>query len=359
MGISMVISIITIFLLTAISYSIWLVFGKDTKVEPSYSIVVPSKRNSAEFEVEYKGFASSKAVSSLIYYLATKGYILIEGSTMNYSLTKLKEYEGKNFSEKNIMNALFCSKNVVTVEDLEKSEIFYKRSINVIKSLNKIQNFLFDKNACTPEKITILFLCIIGIIITMIYAAGNYSFTLLTGNFAPYMWSVIAAASVIAFAAASKNLPVIFFVSIFGSLVLLYPLYVIITNVPNFAINSLVIFWGIICLTVSGVCLKNMPKRNKKGDKVLSEILGLKNFINSSEIKKAVKYYKENPNYFYDMLPFAYVLDSSENWFGKMEEENSSQPSWFKGQFNNYNFVELAGMIENILDFKNGGSFNE
>ncbi len=58
----MLTTVITILLLTLISFAIWFMFGKDESVSPVVNTLIPSKRNSAQFEVEYKGTSSYKGM---------------------------------------------------------------------------------------------------------------------------------------------------------------------------------------------------------------------------------------------------------------------------------------------------------
>lgn len=41
-----------------------------------------------------------------------------------------------------------------------------------------------------------------------------------------------------------------------------------------------------------------------------------------------------NPTYFYDILPYTYVLDVSDKWINKFETINLQAPDWYNGHDN-------------------------
>ena len=92
-----------------------------------------------------KGIADDKDVTSLLIYLANKGYIKIsenEGKSKGFKITKLKEYDGDNVNEQIFLDGLFAkkgskstSKNEVTLADLDN--IFYITILMVKSNITK------------------------------------------------------------------------------------------------------------------------------------------------------------------------------------------------------------------------------
>ena len=87
-------------ILTLIACLLWFIFGRDEKVIPVVNFYPPKNRNSAEVGVEYNGVAGYDELTSLVIYLATKGFIEIEDDGISYTLHKLKDYEGKILMKK-------------------------------------------------------------------------------------------------------------------------------------------------------------------------------------------------------------------------------------------------------------------
>ena len=86
---------------------------------------------------------------------------------------------------------------------------------------------------------------------------------------------------------------------------------------------------GLICLIGMIILLKLMPKRTKYGIEILGKLKGFKNFLEVAEKEKLETMVLQNPNYFYDILPYAYVLGVSDKWIKKFEFISMKSPSWY------------------------------
>ncbi|MBK5261458.1 MAG: DUF2207 domain-containing protein, partial [Peptostreptococcaceae bacterium] len=53
------------------------------------------------------------------------------------------------------------------------------------------------------------------------------------------------------------------------------------------------------------------------------------------ELEKIKKLSEENPAYFYNVLPYAYVLGLNEKWAKKFEGLAIEPPAWYGGGYNN------------------------
>ena len=62
---------------------------------------------------------------------------------------------------------------------------------------------------------------------------------------------------------------------------------------------------------------------------MLGKIKGFKNFLNTVEKDKLEAMVLENPTYFYDILPYTYVLGISNTWIKEFEAISVSQPDWY------------------------------
>ena len=88
------------------------------------------------------------------------------------------------------------------------------------------------------------------------------------------------------------------------------------------------------------VVLKLMPKRNKYGNEILGKIRGFRVFLETAEKDRLEALVMENPTYFYDILPYTYVLGVSDTWIKKFSSIALAPPSWYDSRttFNSYNF---------------------
>ena len=57
--------------------------------------------------------------------------------------------------------------------------------------------------------------------------------------------------------------------------------------------------------------------------------LGFRNFIKSAELPKLNALVEEDPDYFYNILPYAYVMGLTNVWAKKFEQIKINRPEWF------------------------------
>ena len=102
----------------------------------------------------------------------------------------------------------------------------------------------------------------------------------------------------------------------------------------------------------------HIPKRNKDSLKTLGDLLGLKKFIETAEKDKLEKLVEDDPEYFYAVLPYAYLLEISNKWIKKFEDIMEVNPDWFEGDsFNSSNLSNISKSMVIITTptFDNGG----
>lgn len=318
-------------LLTVISWFIWFNFGKDKPVIPVVTFYPPKNYNSAEVELMYKGKATEKSLVSLIFYLANKGYLKISDSMFGFEIEKVKEYDGNNPIEMAFMNALIPNQKTSQVE-LSVSRTFYRQCEAIVDTINKARNKIFVKSSINPGLITIMSLCLLGLTALTIFSLFNFDLLRILSIGFVILFPVIALVVLISyFVSSRKNLFSSIFIivwsAVFGGMPMLFLL-------PNFVINSVTIpaiITGIIGLVISSICFYHLPKRNDFGNRMLGEVLGLKQFITVAEKYRLEKLLAENPSYVYDVLPYAYVLDVSDKWIKQFENIMQLRPDWYSG----------------------------
>ena len=80
-----------------------------------------------------------------------------------------------------------------------------------------------------------------------------------------------------------------------------------------------------------------MPKRNAESRYILGQLLGLKKFIEVAKKKEIQLMVEKNPNAFFDILPFAYVLGVEDKWIKKFEKILPDNPEWYTGDLHYLN----------------------
>ena len=103
----------------------------------------------------------------------------------------------------------------------------------------------------------------------------------------------------------------------------------------------------------------NLNNRTLYGKEVLGKIKGFKNFLETTKKAELETLVMKNPTYFYDILPFTYVLDISDTWINQFEGLTYEKPQWFIGssQFNfaTYNRFINASIARKRRDRSSGG----
>ena len=324
-----------------ISFLLWFIFGRDNRVVETVEFYPPEGFNSLEVGFLYKGKANSKDVVSLLIYLANKGYIKISDNTDEslfskadgFKITKLKDYDGNDANERLFLGGLF--KDTAVSGEVTKDELYDKFYVTTNKILDNIndkenKNKIFEKKA-SRKSIIVVILILISLFTTVAIPTLDYAGT---GEVAI---TLFICAFYIPFYAVGfySKVPLLFRIvwlgfTIFHSSVFFstLPIKDAVTSEPIYLIGVIV---GVLCLIGMILCFKFMPKRTPYGNEILGKIRGFKNFLETAEKDKLEAMVNCNPTYFYDILPFTYVLGVSDKWIKKFETINMQAPSWYDG----------------------------
>ena len=361
-----------IFLIIAIFE--WEKYGKDEKPVETVEFNPPDNMNSLDVAYAYKGKVNSNDVVSLLIYLANKGYIKIKveetGSKLlkskSYKIIEVKKYDGNDENERLFLERLFKNGTIyrtennnvfrcVTKSDLEES--FYTTVNEIIDNENtsEFKNKIFEKGLWNRAKKII----ILSLLVILTMSIGP----LLNGT--KIKTTVIANLVLIAitmlfylFALSSKfnntrikNIIIAFVISFFTIFsfvfVLLYDIVSeIIINMNKLGLIELGI--QVISLIFIMILVTLMKRRTKYGTEVLGRILGFKTFLKTAEKEKLETLVNQDPEYFYNILPYAYVLGVSDEWIKNFETISLMPPEWYVGNdsyydyhtfSNNYNYL--------------------
>ena len=74
-----------------------------------------------------------------------------------------------------------------------------------------------------------------------------------------------------------------------------------------------------------------MGKRTDYSGELVGKILGLRNFIETAEADRINALVEQDPSYYYNILPYAYVLGVTDKWAKNFEKINIQPPSWYYG----------------------------
>ena len=321
-----------------ISAILWFIYGRDNKVIETVEFYPPEGFDSLEVGFLYKGAADNTDVTSLLIYLANKGYIQITetnektlfATSKNFKITKLKDYDGNNINERLFLEGLFkSSSKEVTISSLYNS--FYITVNQILENINSKENKqkIFEQKASSKKKNIIIMMIISYILITAVPVLnyGNTSELI----FALLFPGIAIAVILYAFIGTSSSIPK-YFAIIWGALFGGFPWCFMV--LPSLTQDNIYLFGyliGFICLIIMVIFLKHISKRTPYGLEILGKIKGFKNYLETAEKDKLEAMVIQNPNYFYDILPYTYVLGISDKWIKKFETITIQSPNWYVG----------------------------
>ncbi|WP_461811671.1 DUF2207 domain-containing protein [Faecalimonas sp.] len=294
-GISIVVILLTIYTIYT-----WYKYGKDF---PKRAVTVEyypmDNLNAAEIGYIYGNHSMNKLTIALMIQLAAKGYIKIDElkkrkiQITNLCSTPWNEHQkqivaSKPLSalEKIVYNQLFLKENVIIVSE---HKTLYKAFEKVEKKLtSKIKNLVIDRVA-TKKMYT-------SIAITILTVILNYISYFVVEDMNP-SWSIL--------------------------------------------------YWiSMGCIVVNLVFTIFMKRKTKYGEEISARIKGFKNFLEKVEKPKLEELVMENPSYFYDILPYTYVLNISKKWINKFEDIQI--PKQDMGTLNYYNDRSYYWIYNNV-----------
>jgi uncharacterized membrane protein len=230
---------------------------------------------------------------------------------------------------------LFQSKasetNKTEVTDTDLRNKFYSTLSEIRYDINKKQNKekVFEKSSIGKAPLGILLIAAVYLLIT-VRPVMEYSDT---SSLVVALLFCIIGFSVIAVAFVFFKLLMRWLLFIWGFFFGGVPWLTIV--LPAVLVDPLYMFSygvGLACIIGLIILTKNMPKRTPLGNERLGKIRGFRSFLELAEKPKLEELVASNPEYFYDILPFTYVLGVSDKWIKKFETIALPPPSWYSGK---------------------------
>lgn len=333
--------------LLIISLLLWKKYGKDDLVVDTVEFYPPEGFNSLEVGFIYNGKAKNEDVVSLMIYLANKGYIKIEeteekslfSTISSFKVVKLKDYDGDNINERLFLEGLFKSGNTVTSSQLTNK--FYITLNKILKNINGKDNKykIFEKTAASKGTLVLVF--IIATIMSMVaiptlaYSSGaELLITIILVLFYTPFFLVVFKAGMAKVARIFVGAFITLHSAVFFSTM---PIATVLMTDSEYLIAFL---FGLVCLIALIKVYSIMPKRTPYGNELYGKLKGFKNFLETAEKEKLESMVMQNPTYFFDILPYTYVLGVSDKWIEKFETIAIQSPEWYGGSstFNTHEF---------------------
>lgn len=332
---------------------LWFRFGRDEKIYPPVEFYPPKDLTPAEIGYIYDKQIDPYDITSMLVYWADKGYLKIieeeekvgfifKKDITNVKLEKLKNLpnDAQQF-EKTFFNELFdryAINNIVDIKYLKNS--FYVTLAKVKKEL--IKSFK-DRNFYSKEgKIASFLVTFIGILILFLIFIGVFNslnpyqpgLIFIFATLLSFFIGIFLSNSARLFSIVKTRFPIekvkTVIAAIFSSLI---PLLAAVGLL--FITEADSVYWiGLVLALIIIFFAPYVNKRTQLGQEWLTQILGLKEFIDSAEKNRILTLINNDPEYFYHILPYAMVLGVTDKWAKKFEDILTSDPDWYQSGSN-------------------------
>jgi len=322
----MVIIIIDIVFIV-VTFFLWNKYGKDCNLGTvQLEAYPPMELNSAEVGQIYKGYNENMDLVSLVLCLANKGYIKIDvikeevhtgtfkREARSFKISKLKEYDGTDEIEKAFFNELFSHNDEATWNDLYD---------NFSIKLMKIEKQCKEKHQENYEEDSLNYSLLVAGMILIVFIVCMFS-SPLTGIVVEIIISPVL-------------LPLLYFIYRIESipkkifLILLEIPVLLLCFMQGLAESTFTTIFNISIIAILSFFMGIMRKKTGYNTEIFAKIIGFKKFLKKASKEDLQKLTNENPEYFYNVLPYAYALGMGNKLIKKFDDIYLQSPKWFRG----------------------------
>ena len=344
-------------ILTLISYLLWYYYGKDLKLNIVKSSTLPQELTPLDLYLAKNEIVTPDDLFTLLLNLGNKGYIRIKEEKNNeFTIERLKDYDGDNELEDLFLKSLFRKKvkvslseyidiistkknkiNDNTLEDkVTNEDLPYKYKLatnNVLPLINNDEkkSQYYELNSESKKNYLIAFIAVIILLITSVPFIETNRLYLL---FISTIYSIVILKVIINIVDQinlenikknknnKKNIIIII-------ILLLLSFIMLMTAFKRNLLYTIAFIIGFICSLIILILYKYMPKRTIYGNKIYSKIESLKLFINTCSNDEIQDQLKNNKNYLYNLLPYSYLMNCEERVIKLLKDFNTSLPKWY------------------------------
>lgn len=299
--------------------------------------------DSLELGYILKGGLKETDISSLIFYLANKGYVNIEMEHGNYTINKVKDYDGKNKVQGILMKRLFSDSDSVTRKNLKE------RLKNIKEEIEKYYKYRKSKRFYIRPVLN--YKLIFWLMIFAIYYLVMYDVLF---EYQPNMLLINVITGFVGFIImlvplTSKKYQLIEKVLCMMVGVVLVVSPIILSTYQAFLQDNLYVaayIIGVVCVISIGVTSSMMNRRTRYGNYLYRKISSYKSYLINVPVEEVKEMVDNNSNYFYDVLPYVLIMGMSDKFYEKFEHIELESPNWYKT--NKFNLEDFYTEIKNI-----------
>lgn len=331
----MLIILAVILVVVLISFLIYYFKHRDKKeIVTTVEFSSPDDMTPAEVGFLIDGVVDGSDISSMLVYWAGKKYVEISKDKKNQKMTKLVDNlpdDAKDY-EKTLFNKIFGTDKEVLVKDISKKLSADQTVTNVVKSIEKnVGDKYFDSRTITYRQ---FFICFFA---TIFYFAVSYcgiEFYPISGIFATIATGlfILCADWVLNYydyrhknnAFKGRVVSFIFFLILIGAIAAACMVLFILIQ---FYFEAFFLLAVCVVMFFSVLLSRKIRIYTKEGKEKLGKIIGFKEFIDTAEADRIKMMVEKNPNLYYDVLPYAYVLGVSDKWIKNLDVIQNDYPN--------------------------------
>lgn len=343
-------------------------FGRDEEMIPSIQFQPPDNLDSAAVGYIVDGSVEDRDVISLIIYWADKGYLTIEDRGKGNLVFHKKSFLSPDASpyEKTMFSQLFARGEDVSLNSLKYK---FAATISAVKAQIKMEftgkNSLYTSASKAARTVSMI-LCGLPFALFMIWSSklsynGTVRNVMQAGLIILFYvgvcvfcrgvdsWHGKSASGRRALVSAGLGVSLVAVAFYSGS----YITRVLHGQIFNF-VPGLAAVAAITCIMV--VLTGFMKKRTHQCVEWMGKLVGLRDFIETAELDRMKALADENPDWFYHIIPYAYVFGLSDTFAKKLQSLSLEPPVWYTtgggyapGYFDYYMFNRMMmGSMNNI-----------
>ncbi|MFA6776061.1 MAG: DUF2207 domain-containing protein [Sphaerochaetaceae bacterium] len=341
-------------------------YGRDDLVVPVVRFEVPEGLSPMDVGYLSDGSVDAKDLSSMLFYWADNGCLTITIlkkeflRTQDYVFTKVKEPEGASAYEKQFFDAFFrCGSDGVVHLSSMKSQAFAKDVMDVKASVRRRfsrgDDDMKDERAERKKAFVSLFafvpVVLSAVLVQKGYRYGDEALVLLFGLVS--LAVAMAGSRFVASRSLTARKFTLVFVSFICLLAALACFYGAVVGVQGSLWSGAKAMIMALCVTlipsVIGVIGSFVGKRSPYGVKMMSQMLGYREFIATAKIDQLKVMIDRNPSLYYHVLSYAIVFGLEKKWARKFDGIMMEQPAWYYGPSDMlFNVMLLDSMIGGV-----------
>ncbi|MDE6200692.1 MAG: DUF2207 domain-containing protein [Clostridiales bacterium] len=321
------------------------------------------------------GTCSSSDVTSLIFYWASEGYLSIQDVDGETYLTKLKEIDPVTEYERTLFVELFkrAKRNKKTGEvrvSISSLSGSFANKINAVKSaVNKEYRGGFFRSGFTALSVGMavaaaLFAVLGSMLCTLRISSGFFNLIGVITVIPVVLASVLGSMLVRTYFKLGDIMRKAFLALYLMAVVLVSVAVMLAVPTDAMAWTEKIIF--AVCIGATAAIAPFLTRRSDKYTEQLNEIIGFRNFIRDVEKSQLEMMLKDDPQYYYNILPYANVLGVSKIWQDKFAGLSIEPPTYYSGGnvsvFDIYVISRLSSSIGSSLTYTppkvSSGSFS-